>query len=109
MERAERHHQLAERAGHRDVQSTFAMHASAMAAAPAVIYFRPATLAAFACVRALRDEHGTSVWATADAGPHVKALCHIDDVERVTGALERTEGVLRTIVCEPGPGVELTG
>ena len=37
-------------------QSTFAMHACAMAAAPAVIYFRPATLAAFECVRALRDE-----------------------------------------------------
>jgi diphosphomevalonate decarboxylase len=90
-------------------QSTFAMHASAMAAAPAVIYFRPATLAAFATVRALRDDHNVPVWATADAGPHVKALCHVDHVAAVVAAFADTPGVLRTIVCEPGAGVELTG
>ena len=89
-------------------QSTFAMHACAMAGAPAVIYFRPATLAAFECVRALRDEQ-VPVWATADAGPHVKAVCHVEHVERVERALAAAPGVLRTLVCEPGPGVELEG
>jgi diphosphomevalonate decarboxylase len=89
-------------------QSTLAMHACAMAAAPAVVYFRPATLAALETVRALRDgKPSVPVWATADAGPHVKALCHVRDVKRVQAALAKTPGVLRTIVCEPGAGVEL--
>jgi diphosphomevalonate decarboxylase len=88
-------------------QSTLAMHACAMAGAPGLIYFRPATLAALETVRALRDDDHVPVWATADAGPHVKALCHVSDVERVKPKLEATPGVLRTIVCEPGAGVEL--
>jgi hypothetical protein len=57
----------------------------------------------------LRDQQQVPVWATADAGPHVKALCHLDDVERVRRALEATDGVLRTILCEPGAGVEIEG
>ncbi len=88
-------------------QSTLAMHACAMAAAPAIVYFRPATLAVLERVRALRDQQQVAVWATADAGPHVKALCHAGDAERVQRALEQTEGVLRTLVCEPGAGVEI--
>ena len=88
-------------------QSTLAMHACAMTSAPAVIYFRPATLAALEAVRALRDADHVPVWATADAGPHVKALCHVSDVPRVEEKLKATPGVLRTIVCEPGAGVEL--
>jgi diphosphomevalonate decarboxylase len=87
--------------------STLAMHACALAAAPAVIYFRPATLEVLERVRRLRDEAQISVWATADAGPHVKALCHVDDVERVERALAQTAGVLRTLRAQPGPGVEL--
>jgi diphosphomevalonate decarboxylase len=97
------------RVGEAMEQSTFAMHASAMASAPAVIYFRPATLAAFECVRTLRDRERVPVWATADAGPHVKAVCHEQHAEQVAAALARTEGVLRTLICEPGAGVEITG
>jgi diphosphomevalonate decarboxylase len=89
--------------------STLAMHACAMAAAPTVIYFRPATLAVLERVRTLRDEDRVAVWATADAGPHIKALCHVDDAERVQRALAATEGVLRTLLCEPGAGVEVVG
>jgi diphosphomevalonate decarboxylase len=88
-------------------QSTLAMHACAMAAAPAIVYFRPATLAVLERVRALRDEQQLSVWATADAGPHVKAVCLAGDAERVRQALAQTEGVLRTLLCEPGGGVEI--
>jgi len=87
--------------------STLSMHACAMAAEPTVIYFRPGTLAVLERVRELRSREGLGVWATADAGPHVKALCHADDVERVQQALDQTEGVLRTLVAQPGPGVEL--
>ena len=87
-------------------QSTLSMHACAMAAAPYVLYFRPATLAALECVRALRDQ-GVQVWATADAGPHIKALCHANDHERVAHALAKTEGVLRTLIASPGDGVSI--
>ncbi|MDH5673089.1 MAG: diphosphomevalonate decarboxylase [Myxococcales bacterium] len=87
--------------------STLAMHACAMAARPTVIYFQPPTLAVLAAVRALREEQGIAVYATADAGPHVKALCHADDAPRVAQTLGATEGVLRTLTAEPGPGVEL--
>jgi diphosphomevalonate decarboxylase len=58
-------------------------------------------------VRRLRDDEHISVWATMDAGPHVKALCAAADAERVSQALLKTEGVLRTIVASPGPGVEI--
>jgi diphosphomevalonate decarboxylase len=84
------------------------MHACAMAAAPAVIYFRPATLAVLERVRTLRDDDGVAVWATADAGPHIKALCHAQDADRVRNALAQAEGVLRTLMCQPGAGVEIT-
>jgi len=88
-------------------QSTLSMHACAMAAAPYVLYFRPATVAALECVRALREQ-GTPVWATADAGPHIKALCHVNDHERVAHALGKTEGVLRTLIASPGDGVSVS-
>ncbi len=87
--------------------STLSMHACAMAADPTVIYFRPATLAVLERVRELRGRDQLGVWATADAGPHVKALCHASEVEQVRRALEATDGVLRTLVAQPGPGVEL--
>jgi diphosphomevalonate decarboxylase len=88
-------------------QSTLAFHACALAADPGLLYFQPATLAAFACVRELRASKRAEVYATMDAGPHVKALCHAEQVSTVKEALEATPGVLRTIVAEPGPGVEL--
>lgn len=87
-------------------QSTLAMHACAMAAHPGLIYFQPATLAAISAVRRLREE-GVPVYFTADAGPHVKALCTSAEVERVKARLEATDGVLRTMVATPGVGVQV--
>jgi hypothetical protein len=37
----------------------------------------------------------------------VKALCEAKDAERVAEALGQTEGVIRTILAGPGPGVEM--
>jgi diphosphomevalonate decarboxylase len=95
------------RVGRAMEQSTLAMHACALAADPGLLYFRPATLAAFACVRELRQDGRAEVYATMDAGPHVKALCHVSQLEIVSAALAATPGVLRVIHAEPGPGVEL--
>lgn len=87
-------------------QSTLAMHACMMASRPGLIYFQPATLAALATVKRLRAE-GVEVYATMDAGPHVKALCHARDAERVAAALGDTPMVLRTLVAHPGAGMEI--
>lgn len=88
-------------------QSTLAMHACGFAAAPGLVYWQPATLAAFARVRELRAE-GIEVYATMDAGPHVKALCAASDAAAVSAALVQVPGVLRTLLAGPGPGVEIS-
>lgn len=88
-------------------QSTMAFHSCAMTASPGILYWQPATIAALHTVRALRDDRGISVWATMDAGPHVKALCHADDARKVRRALRETPGVLETLVAAPGPGVSV--
>ncbi|HVZ73575.1 MAG TPA: diphosphomevalonate decarboxylase [Polyangia bacterium] len=87
-------------------RSAMRMHASAMAADPAILYWNPATLAAIATVRALRAR-GVAAFFTIDAGPHVKVLCAYADAAAVGAALEKTPGVLRTIVASPGPGARI--
>ncbi len=86
-------------------QSTLAFHACAIASDPGVVYWRPPTLALLREVRRLRDAAGVEVWATMDAGPHVKALCLAKDARRVRAALSRVDGVVGTLVARPGPGV----
>ncbi|HXU63765.1 MAG TPA: diphosphomevalonate decarboxylase [Polyangia bacterium] len=87
-------------------RSALRMHASAMAADPPILYWNPATLAAIATVRALR-ERDTAAFITIDAGPHVKVLCAAADAEGVAAALNETAGVLRTLVAAPGPGARV--
>lgn len=87
-------------------RSTLAFHCSAMTADPPIFYWAPATLEALSTVRGLR-ERGVSVWATMDAGPHVKALCSVADAPRVRQALDRTTGVTQTSVARPGGAVEV--
>lgn len=87
-------------------QSFFAMHAVAMTASPSILYWQPASVAALATVRRLRED-GVLVCPTMDAGPHVKAICLAEDAPRVQEALAATEGVLRTLMARPGPGIEI--
>jgi diphosphomevalonate decarboxylase len=87
-------------------RSALRMHAAAMAADPAIIYWNGATLAAIACVRELRAR-GTAVFFTIDAGPHVKALCRAADADAVAGALGGVPGVSETLIAAPGPGARV--
>ena len=87
-------------------RSALRMHASAMAADPAIIYWNPATLAAIAGVRALRDR-GVPVFFTIDAGPHVKALCAAQHADEVAAALAAVPGVIKTLTAGPGPGARV--
>lgn len=82
-------------------QSTVAFHACAMSAVPPIAYWQPTTLACLHAVHALRGQ-GIGVWATMDAGPHVKALCAADDAEGVATALQEVSGVEAVSIASPG-------
>jgi diphosphomevalonate decarboxylase len=86
--------------------NALAMHASAIAARPAIIYWQPATLAALATVRALRA-NGVAAWATMDAGPHVKVLTTREDAERIAAAMRDVDGVTATMISEAGGPAEV--
>ena len=86
--------------------SALAMHACAIAAG--IVYWTAATLDALAMVRALRAG-GTAVYATIDAGPHVKVLARPTDAAAVSEAMRRVPGVLRVIEARPGEGAHLEG
>jgi len=87
-------------------RSALRMHACAMAADPAIIYWNPVTLAVMETVRRLRAA-GTQAFFTIDAGPHVKVLCAGHDSATIESALAATPGVLRTLVLASGPGAEI--
>jgi diphosphomevalonate decarboxylase len=81
--------------------NALAMHASAIAARPAIIYWQPATLALLAAVRELRAR-GIGAWATMDAGPHVKVLTSVDDAVAVEAAVRAVPGVTSTMISAAG-------
>lgn len=87
-------------------ESALAMHASAFAAG--VVYVSGATLSVLAAVRRLRDA-GLGVWATMDAGPHLKAIVSGADVPRAREALAAIDGVRRVIDARVGPGLRSVG
>ncbi|MGE3765864.1 MAG: diphosphomevalonate decarboxylase [Kofleriaceae bacterium] len=88
--------------------NALAMHASALAARPAIFYWQPTTLALLAEVRALRDRN-IAAWATMDAGPLVKVLTSIDDAEHVASALRAVPNVTDVLVSSPGSGATVIG
>ena len=79
------------------------MHADALAAAPAILYWEPQTIGCLRAIFALRAA-GTPVFATIDAGPHVVALCSVQDAPRVLAALAAVPGVSRAFTCAPAGG-----
>jgi diphosphomevalonate decarboxylase len=87
--------------------NALAMHASAIAARPAIIYWQPATLAALAAIRDLRAA-GKPAWGTMDAGPHVKVLTDADHADTVAAAMREVPGVTDAIISRAGTGVEVS-
>lgn len=87
-------------------QSALAMHAAALAAAPATIYFTGATIEAVLEVRRMRAS-GLEGYLTIDAGPHVKVVTRGEDAKRVAERMESVPGVLRTIIARPGEGARV--
>jgi diphosphomevalonate decarboxylase len=87
-------------------QSALMMHASMLAARPALLYFKPATIALIECVRELR-RRGSEACFTIDAGPHVKVLVTPSAVPDVRRALSDVPGVLELLHSAPGPDAAL--
>jgi diphosphomevalonate decarboxylase len=83
------------------------MHASAMAAEPPILYWRPATLAAMRAVEEARESGGPVGYFTMDAGPHVKALCLAADAPALAERLAAAPGVERTLITRPGPAASV--
>ena len=95
-----------ERLGEVVEANAMGMHASMMAARPAVVYWLPQTLEVLQAVRDLRAQ-GLPAWATMDAGPNVKVLTGGASAEAVAAALhERLPGVALW-VRRPGGGVRV--
>lgn len=86
--------------------SALRMHATMLAARPAVRYLAPASLEVLDAVAALRAA-GTGAWATMDAGPNVKVLCARADLDAVTAVLA-DGGRRRVLPALPGPGLSVT-
>lgn len=84
-------------------QSALLMHAAAIAAAPGVLYWTPATVEVLHAVRRLRAS-GLAAYATIDAGPHVKVVTTPEHEAAIASALREVPGVLRTIETRVGPG-----
>jgi diphosphomevalonate decarboxylase len=83
--------------------SCLSMHASAMAARPAVMYFIGATIEGYRIIQDLR-RNGVPAWFTCDAGPHVKALTDTANAAKVEAALAPLG---KTWICRPGPRAEV--
>lgn len=92
-----------DRAGEIAEANMLAMHAAILAARPAIRYLSPVSLLVLDRIRELREQ-GTSVYATADAGPNVAALCAPDDAGAVAAALEMVPGVRTVHTSGVGPG-----
>ncbi|PKT69228.1 diphosphomevalonate decarboxylase [Streptomyces populi] len=89
-------------------RNALGMHATMLAARPAVRYLSPATLTVLDSVLQLRRE-GVAAYATMDAGPNVKVLCARADAQRVAGVVRAAAPGRAVHIAGPGPGARLTG
>ncbi|MER5215128.1 diphosphomevalonate decarboxylase [Streptomyces sp. NPDC002838] len=87
-------------------RNALGMHATMLAARPAVRYLSPATLTVLDSVLRLRRE-GIPAYATMDAGPNVKVLCRRTDADRVAETMSETVPDGSVLVAKPGPGARL--
>ncbi|MEU3255895.1 diphosphomevalonate decarboxylase [Streptomyces sp. NPDC006997] len=87
-------------------RNALGMHATMLAARPAVRYLSPATVTVLDRVLQLRRA-GVAAYATMDAGPNVKVLCRRADAARVADALGAVVGASSVVVAGPGPGARL--
>lgn len=83
------------------------MHATMLGAEPPFTYLKPASLALWDVIWALRRD-GVPAYFTMDAGPNVKVLVEPAHAGAVEAALRACPGVVDVIACGPGPGIAET-
>ena len=88
-------------------RNALGMHATMLAARPAVRYFSPATLGVLDGVLRLRAD-GVPAYATMDAGANVKVLCRPADADRVAEAVRHAAPGCSVFTARRGPGARLT-
>lgn len=88
-------------------RNALGMHATMLAARPAVRYLSPATLTVLDGVLQLRRD-GVAAYATMDAGPNVKVLCARADTRRVADVVCAAAPGRPVHIAGPGPGARLT-
>jgi diphosphomevalonate decarboxylase len=86
--------------------STWLMHATMLAAQPALVYLAPSTLEIIKTVRERRSS-GLPAYFTTDAGPHVKVLTLASHAEQVGEFLRGLRGVNEVLICRPGPNAHV--
>ncbi|MGQ0700929.1 MAG: diphosphomevalonate decarboxylase [Panacagrimonas sp.] len=86
--------------------SCLKMHALAMTARPALLYWNAATVDCIQRARELRAS-GVAAFFTIDAGPQVKVICEPAVAVRVATALREIPGVVEVIECGLGDGASL--
>ncbi|MGW0911675.1 diphosphomevalonate decarboxylase [Streptomyces sp. NPDC002784] len=89
-------------------RNALGMHATMLAARPAVRYLAPASLTVLDAVLRLRQD-GVPAYATMDAGPNVKVLCRRADAARVAEAVRAAAPDGSVHIAGPGPGARLSG
>ncbi len=87
-------------------RNALGMHATMLAARPAVRYLSAATVTVLDAVLELRRA-GVSAWATMDAGPNVKVLCRRSEADRVAGVVREAVRGGSVHIAGPGPGARL--
>lgn len=87
-------------------RNALGMHATMLAARPAVRYLSPATVTVLDSVLQLRKD-GVLAYATMDAGPNVKVLCRRADAERVADVVGAAASGGQVLVAGPGDGARL--
>lgn len=85
-------------------RNALGMHATMLAARPAVRYLSPDTVTVLDSVVRLRGD-GVSAYATMDAGPNVKVLCHRANADLVAETVRAAAPGCSVITAGRGPGV----
>ena len=87
-------------------RSCFRMHATALGADPAILYWKPTTVRLIHRMRAVRND-GLNCFITIDAGPHVKVFCPGRQADELRRVVEDIPGVEKTITASVGPGARV--
>ena len=87
-------------------QDSDIMHAVMMTSAPALFYWKPATLAVMEAVREWRA-NGMQVAYTIDAGPNVHVICTQENLSRVAELTKAVPGVSSILQAKVGQAASL--